>query len=221
MRSDLADQTPPDAADVTVNPGGGSETTPSETVPSDASRSGSPASARIKPPRDYPDDVWLNDGLFAVDVELRPYYVAEAEAGTGSVAGWRDVAKDATAMIPNDDGRGAHERPLTFELWAHITRRNAARRRKRNEERAAETRERSTTDCAVCGVVGYRTAMRTVRVGATVVIACAEDATALELELRSREPLADGRTRADAVRAAADRLAPDGTLPPLELRERS
>ncbi len=222
MRRDEKDQTPPDAADVTANIGGGSGTTPSETesIPfgDSHSRSGSPPATRIKPPRDYPDDLWHNDGLFAVEVELRPYYVAEAEAGTGSIADWRDVPKEATAMIPNDDGRGFHEGPLTYELFAHVKRRNGARHRKRNEERAAEQRERDTTSCAVCHAVGYRSAMKTVRVGDVAVTACAADAAALELELRSREALADGRTRADAVRAAAERLIPHVTAPVLELR---
>lgn len=224
MTSDIANETPPNVDDATADFDGEPGTTPGgRGHPFGRTRSESPGSEvppRLAPPRGYPDAVWHDDGVFAVDVELRPFYVAVADAGTGSVAEWRDVPKDATARIPMPDG-SFEIRPLDFDTFSHVRRRNAARNRKAHEERETAEAIRTTVECVVCGLREHFARMKTVRVGDVSAIACPDDAALLEAELRSREPIAENRTRSDAVHAAADRLMPNGTLPPLELRSGS
>ncbi|MCR2814463.1 hypothetical protein [Microbacterium jiangjiandongii] len=172
------------------------------------SAAGTTTPTALRPPKGYPFGDWQDDGLYEVAPELRADYVAQAEAGTGSdKTWWSEIERlNPHATVPNESTGQLETVPASYELWAHIARRDSARRAQRAAAAAAEHERRFTAECAVCGARISFPGIVAVEVGQVQASACAIDAPALQAELRTRELMADGRARRQMVTDAADRL---------------
>jgi len=120
--------------------------------------------------------------------------------------------------VPDEKG-AMSDVPATWELWAHLMRRDHARISVRQVAADALQTARERAVCGVCGGVGVWWNMSALRVALGTVWACKECAPMVQDEVRRRAILHDGRTRGQAVAELLDSMESSTVeLSPLEYR---